>query len=55
MDPVSPLTNEELFEQCEICLLYIEPGVFGELRLCPAMPPALLPIGIFKSATANVP
>ena len=55
MEPVSPLTKVELFEQCEIRLLYIEPGVFGELCPCPAMPPAPLPIGIFESTTANVP
>ena len=55
MEPVSPLTEAELFKQCKIHLLYIEPGVFGELHPRPAMPPAPLPIGIFESATANVP
>ena len=55
MEPTSPLTEDELFELCDILLLYIEPGVFGELRLCPAMPPAPLHTGIFESATVILP
>ena len=36
----TPISDEELLSLCDLCLLYIEPGVFGELKLRPAMPPA---------------
>ena len=47
----TPLTEEELFNLCDIRLLYIEPGVFGELRPRPAMPPAPSNQAFFESAT----
>ena len=40
---------------CDIHLLYIDPGVFGELRPRPSMPPVPLHIQIFESATAILP
>ena len=39
-EPDRQLTEAELFDACELRFLFIEPGVFGELRLRPAMPPA---------------
>ena len=36
----TPMSDEELLSLCDLCLLYIEPGVFGKLKLKPAMPPA---------------
>ena len=38
----TPMSDQELLSLCDLCLLYIELGVFGELKLRPAMPPAPL-------------
>ena len=54
-DTDSPLPEAVLYENCDIKLLYIEPGVFGELRLKPAMPPVPTNTFITESATAIVP
>ena len=51
----APLLELTLYENCDIRLLYIEPGVFGELRLKPAMPPVPTSTFIAESATAIVP
>ena len=39
-DPAVPTSEDDLFDQCDLRLLFIEPGVFGELKTKPAMPPA---------------
>ena len=36
-------SESDIYEMCDIKLLYIEPGVFGKLRPKPALPPAPLP------------
>ena len=54
LEPENPLSEDELFNECNIQLLYIELGVFGELRMRPSMPPAPFENGIFKSATAII-
>ena len=36
----TPMSDEDLLSLCDLRLLYIELGVFGELKLKPAMPPA---------------
>ena len=54
LETSEPLSEAELFELCDIWLLYIELGVFGELRMKPKMPPAPLEHGIFESATAII-
>ena len=49
MDIDAPATSNELLESCPLRLLYIEPGVFGELHPKPAMPaPPKSPV--FESA-----
>ena len=53
-EPEQPLSEDELFDECNIRLLYIEPGIFGELRMRPSMPPAPFKNGIFKSTTAII-
>ena len=55
LETETPLPESVLYENCDIRLLYIEPGVFGELRLKPAMPPAPTSTFIAESATAIVP
>ena len=55
LDTEAPLPESVLYENCDIRLLYIEPGVFGELRLKPAMPPVPTNTFIAESATAIVP
>ena len=54
LEASGPITEAELFDLCDICLLYIEAGVFGELCMRPPMPPAPMPHGIFESATAII-
>ena len=46
------LPESVLYELCDLKLLYIEPGVFGELKLRPAMPPPPTNTVITESATA---
>ena len=55
LDTKSPVSELTLYENCDIRLLYIEPNVFGELRLKPAMPPVPTSTFIAESATAIVP
>ena len=55
LDTEAPLPESVLYENCDIRLLYIEPGVFGELWLKPAMLPVPTSTFIAKSATAIVP
>ena len=50
-----PTSEDDLFDSCDIWLLYIEPGVFGELQKKPRMPPAPFQNSIFESATAIIP
>ena len=54
LDTETPLPESVLYKNCDIRLLYIEPGVFGELRLKPAMPPVPTNTFIAESATAIV-
>ena len=51
----SPTSEDDLFDLCDIRLLYIEPGVFGELCKKAHMSPAPFENGIFESATAVIP
>ena len=46
------LPESVLYELCDLKLLYIEPGVFGELKLRPAMPPPPTNTVMTESATA---
>ena len=48
------LPESILYDLCDIKLLYIEPGVFGELKLKPAMPPPPTNTVMTESATATV-
>ena len=50
-----PLAEDYVLATCDIRLLYIEPGVFGELRPKPAMPPAPKHTPILESATEILP
>ena len=45
-----PMCEEKLIEICDLKFLFVEPGVFGELRSKPAMPPAPGNT-VFESAT----
>ena len=51
----TPVTEEFLLENADLHLLYIEPGVFGELRPKPAMPLALQQTPLLESATEILP
>ena len=51
----APCSEDEIFDTCDIRLLYIEPGVFGELRKRARMPPPPFQNGIFESASAIIP
>ena len=46
----NPVTDKYLLEECDIQLLYIEPGVYGELKLKPAHPPAPHQTETYESA-----
>ena len=50
-EPDRQLTEAELFDACELHFLFIEPGVFGELRPRPAMPPAPSTVMFLEGAT----
>ena len=54
LDTETSLPEFVLYENCDIKLLYIEPGVFGELHLKPAMPPVPSNTFIAESVTAIV-
>ena len=45
-----PLQEDELMAKCDLRFLFIEPGVYGELKLKPTLPPAP-PKPVFESAT----
>ena len=49
------MTEADIMETCDLCLLYIEPGVFGELQLKPAMPPPPSTTFVAKSVTEILP
>ena len=46
-----PMSEEELMEICDLKFLFVEPGVFGELRSKPAIPPTPRKRTVFESAT----
>ena len=46
-----PISEEKLMEICDLKFLFVEPGVFGELRSKPAIPPAPRSCTVFESAT----
>ena len=46
-----PIDEEKLMEICDLKFLFVEPGVFGELRSKPAIPPAPKSRTVFESAT----
>ena len=46
-----PMCEEKLMEICDLKFLFVEPGVFGELRSKPAIPPAPRNRTVFESAT----
>ena len=46
-----PICEEKLMEMCDLKFLFVEPGVFGELRSKPAIPPAPRSRIVFESAT----
>ena len=50
----TPMSDEDLLSLCDLRLLYIKPGVFGKLKLRPAMPPAP-PHPILESAFDILP
>ena len=50
-----PLSEDYVLSTCNLWLLYIELGVFGELRPKPAMPPAPRETPILESATNILP
>ena len=52
MDLPEQTPETEIYEMCDIKLLYIEPGVFGELRPKPALPPAPQPQIILENAVS---
>ena len=39
LETTATMTEADIMEACDLRLLYIEPGIFGELWLKPAMPP----------------
>ena len=45
------ICEEKLMEICDLKFLFVEPGVFGELRSKPAIPPAPRSHTVFESAT----
>ena len=51
LEPTGNITEDELFNTCELRFLYVEPGVFGELKTKPAMPPAPSSSMVLESAT----
>ena len=50
-----PMSEEEILQMCDLWVLYIKPGVYSELRLKPAMPPAPHKGPILESACAILP
>ena len=46
-----PICEEKLMEICDLKFLFVEPGVFGELRSKPAIPPAPRSRTVFESVT----
>ena len=54
MEAEMSLPESVLYEHCDVKLLYIKPGVFGELRIKLAMPPVPTNTYIVESATAIV-
>ena len=55
LDAETSLPESVLYENCDIKLLYIEPGVFEELRLKPAMPPVHSNTFLAESAPVTEP
>ena len=49
----SGLDEEELLDKCDIVLMFIEPGVYGELKSCPYAPP--LGQALLQKVTADLP
>ena len=39
IDPINPMDAAELHEACSIQLVYLSPGIFGELKCCPFVTP----------------
>ena len=40
IDPINPMETAELHEACSIQLVYLSPGIFGELKCCPFVTPS---------------
>ena len=55
LETTASMTEKDIMESCDLHLLYIEQGVFGELWLKPAMPPPPSSTFVAESATEILP
>ena len=55
LETTTSMTEADIMEACELHLLYIEPGVFSELWLKPAIPPPPSSTFVAESATEILP